>query len=372
MIQVSKTDTKTLNRQWIYWYGMACKSWSYTEACRSLMDGELALERKKDVLFHALLEKDKAKNPINESYLKNTISGDLAEVKNHILDDFYSHVLKEYKSPPSGVQDLEEYDGQYLKKFNQHIKKRSQLPDYANKREKKSQKSQPQSDIDEMVKFETFHIPVLCWFGNFTRDGSWLFVTNASANNKITAVDKSSLPKGNTGRSAVLANDKEVIAATNRTASPSVLSFTSCNSNSTFSNKKNYQQVSTANQIGSHVETFLHKQLVIEQKKARSFAETNRSTILRNAIDGCTDSTMKIRMQQELQKLALHMLNNDLGIKVTGTDDDDDDNYKIAAVPVETVSKVLTTNKVIDKVDASYIDDNFKGSLNKYNMAVLC
>ena len=103
------------------------------------MDGELALERKKDTLFHLLLEKDKAKNPIEESYLKNTISGDIAEVKNHILDEFYTSVLKEYKSPPSGVQDVEEYDACYLKKFNQFIKKNSQLTDYANKR----RKSQP-------------------------------------------------------------------------------------------------------------------------------------------------------------------------------------------------------------------------------------
>ena len=61
---------------------LACKSWSGTEECRALMDGELAVERKKDTLFYLLLEKDKAKNPIDESYLKNTISGDIAEVKN--------------------------------------------------------------------------------------------------------------------------------------------------------------------------------------------------------------------------------------------------------------------------------------------------
>ena len=62
-------------------------------------------ERYTSLLFHLLLEKDKAKNPIDESYWKNTISGDIAEVKNHILDEFYTSVLKEYKSPPSGVQD---------------------------------------------------------------------------------------------------------------------------------------------------------------------------------------------------------------------------------------------------------------------------
>jgi len=50
MVQVSKTDIKTLNKQWIYWYMLACKSWSGTEECRALMDGELALERKKDTL----------------------------------------------------------------------------------------------------------------------------------------------------------------------------------------------------------------------------------------------------------------------------------------------------------------------------------
>ena len=375
-LQVSKTNTATLNKQWIFWYAKACRGWVNTENLRNLMEGELALERKKDQLFHLLLEKDKSHNPINETYLTKTISGDLAEVKNHILDAFYGKVLKVYKSPPSGTQDLEEYDANYLKDFNSYIKKNSQLQDFSKKREKKE--SQHQSDIDDMVKIETFHLPVLCWFGNFTRDGSWLFVTNSS--NKISPGDKSLLPKNvinNTGRASVLAHDKEVIAATNRTASPS-FSYTS-NTNSNTRSNNNNNQGTIGNVVGGHVQVFLKRSLIIEEKKAISFAESNKSTVLRNAIDGCTDPSRKSMMQSELERLALKLLNKDMEIDVTGSDNanEDDDDYEIAAVPVQTVSKVLATNKVINKVsttnkvDASYIDDNFKGYLNKYGHALL-
>ena len=73
-------------------------------------------------LLAQLLNKDLKDNVFNVEYIK-TVSDAASDVKSEIAPLFIREVVNNYIGPPSGQDDLEEYDSENVSNFNLMMKR---------------------------------------------------------------------------------------------------------------------------------------------------------------------------------------------------------------------------------------------------------
>jgi len=191
-VQKSKTTKDEVNHQLLWSYGVACTNWAHDESLRALMDSKYHKVIFANDLLAQLLNKDLKDNVFNVEYIK-TVSDAVSDVKSEIAPLFIREVVNNYIGPPSGQNDLEEYDSEYVSNFNLMMKQ-SDMSAYAAEYKDFQKKLQNASSDEEKgqlqftlkYSFTKHHLPLLCWFGQFDTLGAWLGcnVTDVSANRK--------------------------------------------------------------------------------------------------------------------------------------------------------------------------------------------
>lgn len=186
---VMKTNTSR-DHQLLFAYGVVCTNWAYNDSLRLLMDSKWHPKFYASNLLSKLLNKNLSGSVFSSDYIKTVLDA-VSDVKSKIAPLFRQEIVNKYNPPTSAVQDIEEYDSEFICDFNVLLKSLDDN-DYAPEYRKFQTKMQTELDNDDISKlniefkytFTKHHIPLLCWFGEFDKEGAWLGTKRVTPTNR--------------------------------------------------------------------------------------------------------------------------------------------------------------------------------------------